>query len=345
MRSVKASAIAGAVALVSTAAIAADMPYQPPMPAPQPICVPRAQAYLWPGVPICLEEEFNNWYLRGDIGMSSQQLKGLDNLLYAGNSINAVGMGFDSAPFFGLGVGYNYNDWLRLDLTGEYRGRANFHGLDIINGGAYTDEYHASKSEWLFLANAYADLGTWWCVTPFLGAGVGFSRNTIHSFQDINTPLNGVAFGADQSKWNFAWALHAGFGVKVSQSTTLEFAYRYTSLGDATSGDLITYTGTNQFNNPMLFKGLTSHDFKVGVRFVCCDVSPALPLPPQQQVYYQPQPLQPPPTYVQPQPTYVQPQPTYVQPQPTYVQPQTYVPQPTYQPQYIPQQQPLMRKG
>lgn len=341
MRSIKASVIAGAMALTGTAANAADMPYQPPMPPPQPICVPRAQAYMWPGVPICIEEEFNNWYLRGDIGMSSQQIKGLDNILYAGNSINAVGMGFDSAPFFGLGVGYNYNDWLRFDLTGEYRGRANFHGLDIVNS-SYTDEYHASKSEWLFLVNAYADLGTWWCVTPFLGAGVGFSRNTIHSFQDINTPLNGVATGADQSKWSFAWALHAGFGVKVSPSTTLEFAYRYTSLGDATSGDLVTYTGTNQFNNPMLFKGITSHDFKLGVRFVCCDVPAPVAPQPQAQVYYQP--LQPPPTYVQPQPTYVQPQPTYVQPPPpqVYYQPQPY---PQQQPMYVPQQQPLMRKG
>jgi hypothetical protein len=25
----------------------------------------------------------------------------------------------------------------------------------------------------VFLANGYVDLGTWWCFTPFIGAGVG----------------------------------------------------------------------------------------------------------------------------------------------------------------------------
>ena len=42
-----------------------------------------------------------------------------------------VDRAFNSAPFFGLGVGYNFNDWLRFDVTGEYRGRANFHGFDM----------------------------------------------------------------------------------------------------------------------------------------------------------------------------------------------------------------------
>ena len=52
-------------------------------------------------------------------------------------------------------------------MTGEYRGNANFHGLDLrasrmaAPAGFGSDVYNAQKSEWLFLANAYADLGTW----------------------------------------------------------------------------------------------------------------------------------------------------------------------------------------
>jgi opacity protein-like surface antigen len=243
---------AGAVTLATTVANAADMPQYVPPP----------------------EEFAAGWYLRGDIGMTNQKVGSLFNALYAGNTIQAVGMGFDASPLFGLGVGFQYNNWLRFDVTGEYRGKANFHGLDIVNA-AFTDEYRASKSEWLFLANGYVDLGTWWCVTPFVGAGVGFSRNTISNFLDVNTPFNGVAFGAEESKWNFAWALHAGLAVKASQNLTVELAYRYANLGNAQSGDLTTFTGINAVVNPMVFNNITSHDFKVGLRFVCCDVAPA----------------------------------------------------------------------
>ena len=41
------------------------------------------------------------------------------------------------------------------------------------------DIYNGSKSEWTFLLNGYVDLGTWSHITPFIGAGVGTSRNTI----------------------------------------------------------------------------------------------------------------------------------------------------------------------
>ena len=86
-------------------------------------------------------EEFavSGWYLRGDIGMTNQHLRACIQRLYdmPGTTVEAVGMGWDSSMFFGLGVGYKFNDWFRTDVTGEYRGKANFHGSDNVtfNGG------------------------------------------------------------------------------------------------------------------------------------------------------------------------------------------------------------------
>ena len=40
------------------------------------------------------------------------------------------------------------------------------------------------------------------------------------------------------------------------------------NLGDAISGDLVTFTGTNAVNNPMEFRNITSHDVKFGVRWL-----------------------------------------------------------------------------
>jgi opacity protein-like surface antigen len=116
------------------------------------------------------------------------------------------------------------------------------------------------------LANAYVDLGTWWCITPFIGAGVGASRNTISNFQDINTVNGGVAYAPNASKWNFAWAAHAGLAYKVNPSLTLELAYRYVDLGDGVTGALTDFTGFTR-GRTMQFKDITSHDLKFGVRW------------------------------------------------------------------------------
>jgi opacity protein-like surface antigen len=254
MGRVRVTMLAAAAALVSTAAAAADLPpiMQPPMKAPV--------------------EEFAGWYLRGDIGVSNQEVGSLYNVLYDLNAVSVqnVQKGFDAAPIFGLGIGYQWNNWLRVDVTGEYRAKANFHGLDIARdtaGTLFPDEYHASKSEWVFLANAYFDLGTWWHITPFVGAGVGMSYNRIHDFKDVGTTVGSVAFGDTTGKWNFAWALHAGLAYAVTHDFTVELAYRYIDLGDAQSGDLRTYDGINSVNNPMHFRDITSHDMKLGVRW------------------------------------------------------------------------------
>ena len=249
------SAVALLAAAAQTGARAADLPLPPVSP-------PPIEEYVASG-----------WYLRGDIGMTNQQVKSLFNNLYTtADSVTTVQKEFDSSPLFGLGVGYQWNTWLRADVTGEYRGKANFHGLDIVNSGGVrsTDEYRASKSEWLVLANIYADLGTWYSFTPFIGAGIGASHNTISNFLDVCTTCagGGVATGATASKWNFAWALHAGVSYKVNSQLSFEFAYRYVDLGSALAGDLVTFNGTNNVFNPMEFRHLTSHDLKFGLRWM-----------------------------------------------------------------------------
>jgi len=254
MRSVKLIIAAGAATLLSQAAFAADMAIAPPpqMYAPPPVI-----------------EDFGGWYLRGDIGFSNQRVDRLNNVLDAGNTSSVQNLNFNTAGIYGLGVGYRVNNWFRADVTGEYRGNSQFFGTDRITypGGVGTDSYHATKNEWVVLANAYVDLGTWWCMTPFIGAGVGGARVAINNFTDTNTPNSTVAFGDNTSKWNLAWALHAGVAYKVTPNFTVELAYRYLDMGDGLTGDLRTFDGINNVNNPMTFKNITSHDLKLGVRW------------------------------------------------------------------------------
>jgi opacity protein-like surface antigen len=210
------------------------------------------------------------WYLRGDIGYSNQRVDSLDNALYATyDSVDTVHKDFDGAPFFAAGIGYRWNQWFRTDITGEHRSKSDFDGLDIAVIGPDTipDYYTAKKSEWLAMVNGYIDLGTWHGITPFVGAGVGAVNIEISDFTDVGTTVDSVAFGADHDEWNLAWAVHAGLGFEVTDALTLELAYRYLDMGDAQSGDLVTYLGGNAIDNPMIFEDITSHDLKLGVRY------------------------------------------------------------------------------
>jgi opacity protein-like surface antigen len=269
MRSVKFLVAAGAASLLSSMAFAADLAIAPP---------PMSYA---PPV------DFGGWYLRGDIGMSNQSFGSLHSrLIDAVNtnfpgSLQNHGFGFDSSTTFDIGVGYQFNNWFRVDITGEWRGKANLHGSqNLPSGSAFAlanqqvgvDNYSGSKSEAVFMANAYIDLGTWWCVTPFIGAGIGTSYNRISGFRDDGFTFttgalsNSTFYGDDAGKWNFAWAVYAGLSYQVTHNVSIELAYRYISLGNGMTGPTRAFDGS-VVADPFILKNITSNDIKLGVRW------------------------------------------------------------------------------
>ncbi len=260
-----------AAGLSVTAADAADLIPPPPIVAP-------------------VVRDFSGWYLRGNIGFSNQQV---DSLAlqplppqFAGENITTPFLNFDAAPLYSLGAGYRFNNWFRVDATGEYRAKANFHGQQVESQGGVTlpDDYTASKSEWLFLANGYIDLGTWWCVTPFIGAGIGTSRNTISNFMDQGATQSGATILSTTyfdtgTKWNFAWAFYAGLGYQVTPGLTLEMTYRYVDLGKATTGTPHAFDGTPIPTSPFVFNNITSNDVMIGMRWNLGEpIAPVVPL-------------------------------------------------------------------
>ena len=55
--------------------------------------------------------------------------------------------------------------WFDSDFDGSTSG--------ICGGVVCASTDHSSYSAWLLLANAYADIGTWYGFTPYVGAGIG----------------------------------------------------------------------------------------------------------------------------------------------------------------------------
>lgn len=253
--------LAGAAALLSTASLAADL-----APLPRPV-------YAAPVAVV------GGWYLRGYIGASNEYLKEITHPDFL--TAQQFGLidkgGFDAAPFGGGGIGYQWNNWFRVDATLEYRGFANFHALDRFfnpyqfSGPTFnTNQYTASKSELVGLVNVFLDLGTWWCITPFIGAGAGFAQVKIDHFRDVNVIAAGGGWADTGTKTNFAWALQAGLAYKVNPNFAVELSYRYLNVGNAESGTLLNLDPTVSPNTfaPMTFHQIQSHDIMLGVRWM-----------------------------------------------------------------------------
>ncbi|MEW9808660.1 outer membrane protein [Mesorhizobium marinum] len=234
---------------------------------------PGFAADLYEPVPVV--PAVGGWYIRGHLGMSNQFFDQLESDLF--DTADSFGWydegGFAAAPIAGAGFGYAFNDNLRGDLTVEWRGKSDFYALDWVDngGGVTTNEYTATKSELVFMANGYYDIGNYYGFTPYVGAGIGASYNTISHFRDVNIINGGGAYADDNSEWNLAWALHAGLGFKATERMTIDFGYSFISLGDASTGELKNDDPSEPFppagNNGIQFNDIYSHDFKLGVRY------------------------------------------------------------------------------
>ncbi|MGH7193698.1 MAG: hypothetical protein ACREJM_09215, partial [Candidatus Saccharimonadales bacterium] len=145
-------ALVAACLLAASAAQAADYTPQPP---PPPIYVPPPQ-----------QECCSNWYLRGFVGVGMASGSDAQFIQNPANSSNFVfdSTSYSDTTFLGGGVGYYVNNWLRFDATAEYRSKARINAFGHFTDatGFALDQYEANLSSWVFLANAYVDLGTWY---------------------------------------------------------------------------------------------------------------------------------------------------------------------------------------
>ncbi|HEX3709434.1 MAG TPA: outer membrane beta-barrel protein [Pseudolabrys sp.] len=255
------SALVAAAALTAGTARAAD--YSQPLP-PQQYVIQQ---------PPPVEEFASNWYLRGFVGAGINGKYSLDYLPAPAN----VGNGFvfrehsiADTMFIGGAVGYEWNNWLRFDFSGEYRAKSRVYAFGTYSPNGL-DTYEGNLNSWVFLANTFVDLGTWNCFTPFVGFGVGGARVTLADFSDVN-PTGGYGFGRNPTKWNFAWALHAGVAYNVSKNLKVELAYRYLNYGSIT--DTVDCAGGCN-SDSFKFDHLYSHDIMLGLRWTCCESAPA----------------------------------------------------------------------
>lgn len=261
MGSLKTFALASALALGASAATAADLAYPPPP----------------PEAPVLRGTINSGFYLRGDIGIGETKVQ-----KYYQQDVFAAGGRFlgetdNFSVFVGAGAGYRFNNWLRFDGTLEYRGAGQIGVSDRVdfaaNGGIaqLSNTYKGNLSSIVALFNGYVDLGTWNCLTPYIGAGIGYASNRITGLTDqgaLTGSLSGPTLGyaGSGTKSGVAWALMAGLGYEVNKNLTLEIGYRYLNLGEAQSGRIQNAFLPESYA-PLKAKEIDSHDIKIGMRW------------------------------------------------------------------------------
>src|SRR5262249_48355590 len=219
------------------------------------------------------------WYLRADVGVGMQQFKD-----FQFTQTNAATAGpwpatwtidqrdIKDTFFVGGGIGYQWNNWFRFDFTGEYRASSKFKAVgSYVNFpnpalGRAADFYDGDHQASVFLANFYFDLGTWWCLTPFVGVSAGGAYHRVSALSDLGINTNGLGASAwgvtqsDNAQWNFAWGATAGVAYNVTNTFKVEFSYRYLNMGDVKTAEVLcgAIGCANPAGGPRAFYTLTN---------------------------------------------------------------------------------------
>ncbi len=280
MGRMKALIFAAAIVLGGASnALAADLlPYAPPAPPP-----------VEPLAPVAV----SGWYLRGDLGVGINQVYDQSSTFQfstpGGFTENGSGVG--PSAILGGGVGYQFNEWFRADITGEYRTPSNYWGLEsyagTVGGGppfspncpaTCYDRYSANVSSAVFLANGYVDLGTWWGVTPYVGAGIGGAYNMFNGLYDTGLETGGYGSAPDSGTLSLAWAVMAGVSYAITPNLRLEFGYRYINLGNVNSyGIECANGGCGSNGEESLHFNMASNDVRLGLRYIFTEAPPVAP--------------------------------------------------------------------
>ena len=204
------------------------------------------------------------WYLRGDIGYVDYVTP-----RDVGFGLPTVapldGERIDKTVSLGGGIGYQFTNWLRADATVDYRFGAEFSGTRP--NPTYALGYVRDRADFesgTILFNAYADLGSWYGITPYVGAGIGVSGNRFTNISReafvLGAPV-GAAVLSPRTTYNLAWALMAGVAIDTGVGFLVDLGYRYIRLGDVR-------TRIDAPGPGIKTDEIDAHEIRVGARYM-----------------------------------------------------------------------------
>ncbi len=233
-----------------------------------------------PSLPVSNVVFGSGWYVRGDFG--GVQLYQANPFFKGSATGDAPGVTLKQSHELGyigdIGGGYAFTPYIRSDVTLDYHmpSHSSTYGAPFrcVNGyGPVTSTtsvvagvttvtqsasptyencngaYAANIQNYSALVNGYFDVGTWYGITPYIGAGAGlafghYTTSATYTQSDgtsydltITNPANNQSYHAYLDKtsshtyYNFAYALMAGFSFPIFAHTKVDIGYRFLDLG------------------------------------------------------------------------------------------------------------------
>ncbi len=162
---------------------------------------------------------------------------------YSDGARRGVGKGVTVQTGFGQKAGI-----FRGEFTVEYT-------RNRTKGGAFDGLAGSSRTRLMSLAamaSGYADLFTVKGVTPYIGGGVGVSRNDLPDFV-----VDGRQFFGN-TKYRLAWKAAAGVGIDLPARLVLDIGFAYAGLGRFSTKDN---------PRPPLRQEMNARKFTAGLRY------------------------------------------------------------------------------
>jgi opacity protein-like surface antigen len=254
--------------------------YEPPVVVDQPEEVPV--------------EVGSGWYLRGDIGYNFSTDADGD---FTFRTFDPVSATYSDGQFatasledtftYGIGAGYNFTDWLRADVTFDYF-TVGFDGTTAsalpcsadpaFVGTSCRSTDSADGYALSFLANGYVDLGTYVGLTPYVGAGLGYTYVNWDTMADNTFCVGATCPGGNpvfaqtthdgEDSWRFTYALMAGMAYDLTNNLKVDVGYRYRHIdGD----DMFAFDPASIGNGASGVQGedpgIDTHEVRVGLRY------------------------------------------------------------------------------
>lgn len=183
--------------------------------------------------------------------------------------------GYGSSAALSGGIGYRIDPHFRIDLTLGWRPQFRFSGdanFPVAGGQAVRGDVSTLTG----MVTGYLDLAPLLPVDlgpfePFVGAGIGVSRNRLEGNTLSFSAIPQVVTTPDGTWTGFAWTATAGTAIRLGPQIALEIAYRYTDFGRVESdrGAATRYRPSGTV--PLAIDGtrsdLSSHGIAIGLRY------------------------------------------------------------------------------
>lgn len=163
-----------------------------------------------------------------------------------GLSLGARG-DFGSSALYEVGLGLELTPYFRIEAAADYRPGFAFEGNANFRNAGNDQPASGDVTQSSLMGFAYFEpftaLGMDWRLKPFIGGGVGVSRNEVggmmYDFPDLPQPAYSAMPGG--THYDIAWAATAGLSYDVTEQLSLDIAYRYSDLGDIETDSTTLY--------------------------------------------------------------------------------------------------------